>query len=176
MLKGNHVKREVLKYPDPTLKKVSKPVSGIDDDIRTLIEDMFETMYGNAGVGLAAPQVGVLKRVIVLDVSPVVEGEGPLAIVNPEIVSSEGEQESEEGCLCIPDYTALVKRSMSVVVRGLDREGAGIEIRAEGYVAKALQHEIDHLDGILFVDRLSPVKRDIFRRKYLKRAKTGAAV
>ncbi len=170
------MKREILKYPDPALKKVSKPVAEITDEIRELIDDMFETMYENGGVGLAAPQVGVLSRVIVMDISPVVEGGEPMAMVNPEIVDAEGEQESEEGCLCIPDFTALVKRSQKVVVRGIDRENREIEVEGEGFLAKALQHEVDHLNGILFVDRLSPVKRDVFRRKYLKKIKSGAAV
>jgi peptide deformylase len=170
------VKREILKYPDPTLKKVSQPVVEITGEIRELIDDMFETMYENEGVGLAAPQIGVLKRVIVLDVSPVVEGEEPLVLINPEIMEDEGEQESEEGCLCIPEFTASVRRAMRVVVRGIDREENELEIGAEGFLAKALQHEIDHLNGILFVDRLSPVKRDVFRRKNQKKSKSGAAV
>ncbi|NIO17520.1 MAG: peptide deformylase [Deltaproteobacteria bacterium] len=170
------MKREILKYPDPTLKKVSQPVKEITGEIRELIDDMFETMYENGGVGLAAPQIGVLKRVIVLDVSPILEGQEPLALVNPEIVSEEGEQESEEGCLCIPEFTASVKRAMKVVVRGIDRDMGEVEIEAESFLAKALQHEVDHLNGILIVDRLSPVKRDVFRRKYLKKMKSGAAV
>ncbi len=170
------MKREILKYPDPTLKKVSQPVKEITGEIGELIDDMFETMYENGGVGLAAPQIGVLKRVIVLDVSPIVEGQEPLALVNPEIVSEEGEQESEEGCLCIPEFTASVKRAMKVVVKGIDRDMREVEIEAESYLAKALQHEVDHLNGILIVDRLSPVKRDVFRRKYLKKMKSGAAV
>lgn len=170
------MKREILKYPDQRLKKVSEPVEAITGDVKRLIEDMFETMYANNGVGLAAPQVGELLRVVVLDVSPVVEGASPFALVNPEIIEEEGTQEGEEGCLCIPEFTAQVQRAMKVSMKGIDAEGSPVQIDAEGYLARALQHEVDHLNGILFVDRLSPVKRDIIRRKYLKKLRSGVAM
>ncbi|RMG59735.1 MAG: peptide deformylase [Deltaproteobacteria bacterium] len=167
------MKRDILKYPDPRLRRKAEPVSSVDEGVRELIRDMFETMYAEKGVGLAATQVGEPVRVVVLDVSPVVEDVEPFALVNPEIVSAEGSEEGEEGCLSVPDYTAPVKRAARVTVRALDEEGQEVEINAEGFLARALQHEIDHLDGILFVDRLSPVKKSIFRRKYAKIARSG---
>ena len=162
----------ILTYPNPELKKISRPVDKVDKDIVRLIDDMFETMYDAPGIGLAAPQVGVQKRVIVLDLGER-DGEevAPLAIVNPEIVSSEGETTFEEGCLSVPEFTADVVRAARVKLRGINRSGEAIEIDADGLLAIALQHEIDHLDGILFVDRIGTVKRDIFRRKLKKLAR-----
>ncbi|MBE9536776.1 MAG: peptide deformylase [Proteobacteria bacterium] len=166
--------REILTYPEPLLKKLSKPVDEVGDEIKTLISDMLETMYEAPGVGLAAPQVGVLKRVIVLDIE-YKEGERqPIVLVNPEIIESSGETTYEEGCLSIPEYNAEVVRASEVTVNGLDGEGHPLSIKADGLLAIALQHEIDHLDGILFVDRLGSMKRDIFRRKYKKLMKERA--
>ena len=166
----------ILTYPDPELKKISEPVEKIDDAITTLIDDMFETMYDAPGIGLAAPQVGVLKRVIVLDIGERDGEQGaPLALINPEIISSTGETTFEEGCLSVPEFTADVVRAEKVKIKGMNRKGEPIEIEADGLLAIALQHEIDHLDGILFVDRLGSVKRDIFKRKFKKALKQQKA-
>ncbi len=146
--------RTILTYPDPFLKKKAAPVSRVDGKVRELVRDMFETMRASSGVGLAAPQVGVGKRVIVVDVSPAEPGNPPLALVNPEIVERGGQVEGMEGCLSIPGVEAVVPRSETVRVRALDPEGAPVEVLGTGFLARALQHEIDHLDGILFIDRL----------------------
>lgn len=147
--------REILVYPDPFLARKAVPVDVVDDRIRALIRDMFETMYGAEGIGLAAPQVGVGKRVIVLDVSPVDETIPPIAVVNPEIVSRNGSSVAVEGCLSVPGVQGEVCRAETVEVRGLDEQGNPLRIQAVGILSRALQHEIDHLDGILFIDRLS---------------------
>jgi peptide deformylase len=149
------MRRNILVYPDPFLARKAAPVSAVDDRVRTLIRDMFETMYAAEGVGLAAPQVGVGKRVIVLDVSPVDESVPPMAIVNPEIVERKGSVAGEEGCLSVPGVQGEVCRAETVVVRGLDPEGKPLHLSASGILSRALQHEIDHLDGVLFIDRIS---------------------
>lgn len=158
--------RKILVYPDPKLKKKSAPVSVIDDKVRELARDMAETMYDAPGVGLAAPQVGVHQRVIVIDVSPKDEEPGLIVAINPEIVHAEGESCEEEGCLSVPRYGATVPRYARVMVKALDLEGEEVVYRADGLLAIAFQHEIDHLNGTLFVDHLSPLKKDIFRKKY----------
>lgn len=147
--------REILVYPDPFLARKAVPVTAVNDRIRALIRDMFETMYGAEGIGLAAPQVGVGKRVVVLDVSPVDETIPPIAVVNPEIVSRNGSSVAVEGCLSVPGVQGEVCRAETVEVRGLDEHGNPLRIQAVGILSRALQHEIDHLDGILFIDRLS---------------------
>ena len=149
------MRRNILVYPDPFLARKAAPVAAVDDRVRTLIRDMFETMYAAEGVGLAAPQVGVGKRVIVLDVSPVDESVPPMAIVNPEIVERKGSVAGEEGCLSVPGVQGEVCRAETVVVRGLDPEGKPLQLQADGILSRALQHEIDHLDGVLFIDRIS---------------------
>ena len=149
------MRREILLYPDPFLARKAAPVAAVDDRVRTLIRDMFETMYAAEGVGLAAPQVGVGKRVIVLDVSPVDESVPPMAVVNPEIVERKGSVLGEEGCLSVPGVQGEVCRAETVVVRGLDAEGKPLQLQAGGILSRALQHEIDHLDGVLFIDRIS---------------------
>jgi peptide deformylase len=149
------VQRPILTYPDPFLTKKAASVARVDDKIRDLVRDMFETMYAASGVGLAAPQIGVGKRVIVVDVSPVEEGSVPLALVNPGIVERGGQVEGTEGCLSLPGVEGVVPRAERVKVRALDPEGRPVKIEAEGILARALQHEIDHLDGILFIDRIS---------------------
>jgi peptide deformylase len=159
---------EILKYPHPILKKRSVKVSQIDEEIKKLIHDMRETMYGAGGIGLAACQVGISRRVIVLDVSPMDPQHSFFALVNPEIISEEGEVDHEEGCLSVPDCTEKVKRNEKVCVRGLSPEGMEIEIRGEGILAIALQHEIDHIDGILILDRMSRLKREVYRNKLKK--------
>jgi peptide deformylase len=159
---------EILKYPDPRLKKKSLPVEKFDDDLRRLIADMAETMYAAPGVGLAAPQIGRSLRLAVIDVTRANEGKNLLVLINPEIASADGECTWDEGCLSVPDYNEDVKRKEKVVVRYRDPEGKDCEIRAEGLLAIALQHELDHLDGILFIDRLSSLKRALYRRKLRK--------
>jgi len=146
--------RDILVYPDPFLARKAAPVAAVDDRVRTLIRDMFETMYAAEGVGLAANQVGVGKRVIVVDVSPVDEGIAPIAVVNPEIIERRGTVVGEEGCLSVPGVQGEVCRAETVVVRGLDERGNPLQFTAEGILSRALQHEIDHLDGILFIDRI----------------------
>ncbi len=158
--------RKILAYPDPELKKISAPVPEINDSIRELVRDMAETMYAAPGVGLAAPQVGVHQRVIVIDVSAKDEEPGLIVAINPVLVRGEGESYEEEGCLSVPRYGANVPRYASVVVSALDLDGEEVTYHAEDLLAIAFQHEIDHLDGILFVDHLSPLKKDIFRKKY----------
>lgn len=146
--------RPILTYPDPFLLKKAAPVSRVDDKVRELIRDMFETMHASSGVGLAAPQIGVGKRVIVVDVSPVEKETAPLALINPEIVDRRGLVEGTEGCLSIPGVEGIVPRAESVLVRALDPQGVPVQVPARGFLARALQHEIDHLDGILFIDRI----------------------
>lgn len=164
--------REIRILGDPVLRQKAEPVVEVDDEVRHLIADMFETMYDADGVGLAAPQVGVSLRVIVVD--PRDESVPPFALVNPEIVERAEEVErGEEGCLSIPGLREIVERSARVVVEGLDRDGLPRRIEAEGLVARILQHEIDHLDGILFIDRLSPLKRQMLLRRWQK-VKPGA--
>jgi peptide deformylase len=155
-------------YPDPVLKQKAEPVIAFDAELRRLADDMLETMYAAPGVGLAAPQVGISRRLIVLDCSPKDAPQSPLVAVNPEIVAGDGECCEEEGCLSVPEYYAKVVRQEQVRVRFQDLDGTTREIEADGLWAVCLQHEIDHLDGLLFVDRLSPLKRSLFRRKYQK--------
>ena len=159
---------EILKYPHPTLKKRSKEVERIDGGIKRLIHDMTETMYGANGIGLAACQIGVPQRVIVLDVSAIDPQHSFFAMINPEIISQEGEIDHEEGCLSVPDCFDKVKRKEKICVRGISPEGKEMEIAGEGILAFALQHEIDHLNGILILDRLSYLKREIYRNKLKK--------
>lgn len=146
--------RPILTYPDPFLTKKAVSVPRVDDKVRELVGDMFETMRAASGVGLAAPQIGVGRRVIVVDVSPVEQESTPVALVNPEIVERGGSVEGMEGCLSVPGVEGLVPRAESVLVRGLDLQGQPVRIRATGFLARALQHEIDHLDGTLFIDRI----------------------
>jgi peptide deformylase len=165
--------RTILTYPDPELKKKSAPVVVINDSIRQLAQDMAETMYHAPGVGLAAPQIGVHQRVIVIDISGRDEAPGLIVAVNPVIVHAEGEAFEEEGCLSVPQYAANVRRHARVVVKALDLEGNEQTWRADDLLSIAFQHEIDHLDGILFVDHLSPLKRDLFRRRARRLAESG---
>lgn len=163
--------REIKKYPDPVLKKKTARVERIDDSIQQLIDDMVETMYAAPGVGLAANQVGVSLQLAVIDLGEREEGEQrhPLiVIINPEIISQEGQITEEEGCLSVPDYSETVRRAKKVKVRALDRTGKPFEMEAEGLLAKAFQHEIDHLNGLLYIDRLSSLKKSFFKRRYKK--------
>lgn len=167
--------RQVLTYPDPFLRQPTQPVATVTEDTRRLIEDMIETMYAEPGVGLAAIQIGVDQSVIVYDVSPP-EGERQAqALINPEILEQSGSQLSEnEGCLSVPDFRADVQRAARVRVKGLDREGRPVEFAAEGFLAIVLQHEIDHLRGILFIDRISSLKRELYKRRVKKQMKHSA--
>jgi len=165
--------RKILTWPDPELKKKSAPVVVINDKIRELVKDMVETMYDAPGVGLAAPQIGVHQRVIIIDVSGKEEPPDLIVAINPVIVHAEGESYEEEGCLSVVKYAANVRRHASVVVKTLNLEGEEKTYRAEELLAVAFQHEIDHLDGILFVDHLSPLKREIFKRKQRRLAEAA---
>jgi peptide deformylase len=160
---------EILKYPHRLLKKRSQEIEKIDENTRRLIQDMIETMYDANGVGLAACQVGVSKRIIVLDVSPMDPEQDLLALINPEIVAEEEEIDHEEGCLSVPDCQEIIKRRQKVRVRGMSSEGKEIELEAQGILAIALQHEVDHLNGVLILDRMSGLKREIYRNKLRKK-------
>ena len=167
--------RPILTIPDGKLRQVAEPVATVDDGIRTLVNDMFETMYDAPGIGLAAPQIGVMKRVVVLDVAKRQDEEAkpdPLVVINPEITwSSEELSTYEEGCLSIPDYYEAVERPAVIRVAYLDRDGEHREIEAEGILATCLQHEIDHLNGVLFIDHISRLKRVRVMRRFEKAAK-----
>jgi peptide deformylase len=158
--------RTILSYPDPELKKKSAPVTVINEKTRELVRDMAETMYAAPGVGLAAPQIGIHQRVVVIDVSVKDDPPELLVAINPVIIHADGESYEEEGCLSVPKYAANVRRHARVVVKALDLEGEEVIWKADGLLAIAFQHEIDHLDGILFIDHLSPLKREMFRKRY----------
>jgi peptide deformylase len=160
---------EILTYPNPLLKKRCLEVEKIDGEVKRLIHDMTETMYEANGVGLAACQVGVNKRVIVLDVSPLDPEQDLFALVNPEIVAEEEEIDHEEGCLSVPDCLETIKRKQKVRVRGMSPEGKEVELEAQGILAIALQHEVDHINGVLILDRMSGLKREIYRKKLRKK-------
>ncbi len=163
---------EILTYPNKFLSQPTKPVTDIDEEIRNLIEDMAATMYEEPGIGLAAIQVGYDKSLLVYDVSPRDEERSLQVLINPRIVSSEGTTISEdEGCLSVPDFKADVKRAASILVEALGREGKPLRIEAEGLLAIVLQHEIDHLNGILFIDRISSLKRQMYKRRVKKNLK-----
>ncbi|WP_415921438.1 peptide deformylase [Tateyamaria sp. SN6-1] len=170
------MKRPILMHPDPRLKKVSAPVTDLTDELRTLADDMLATMYDAPGIGLAAPQVGVLSRLIVLDcVKEEGEAPRPMAMFNPEVVASSDEQNTyEEGCLSIPEQFADVTRPKLVQVRWIDMDGNEQEQEMDGLWATCVQHEIDHLDGKLFIDYLGPMKRQLITRKALKMKKEKA--
>ena len=164
----------ILTAPDPRLKKKAKPVEKVDDGVRRLMAEMLETMYAAPGIGLAAPQVGVGKRVLVLDVAREGEPKNPMKLVNPAIIwVSDDDSTYEEGCLSVPEHYAEVARPRAVKVRYLDETGAERIVEAEGLLATCLQHEIDHLDGILFIDHLSALKRNMILRKLLKEKKAA---
>jgi peptide deformylase len=160
--------RPILTFPNPELKKRSNPVTVITDKTRELVQDMADTMYDAPGVGLAAPQIGVHQRIIVIDISGKDEAPELIVAINPEIVHAEGEEFEEEGCLSVPKYSANVRRHARVVVKALNLDGEEVTYKADELLAIAFQHEIDHLDGILFIDHLSPLKRGIFRKRYLR--------
>lgn len=162
-------KHEILIYPDERLRKVAKPVASFDDSLSSLIGDMFETMYDAPGIGLAATQINVHRRIVVIDVSE--HKTEPLTLINPEILSMEGEAEGEEGCLSIPGIYESVSRAEKINFRAQDGQGQTYEREAEGLLAVCVQHEIDHLDGKMFVDYLSALKRRRIKKKMLKHEK-----
>ena len=165
--------RPIVKYGHPVLHAPAAPVSAIDDQTRNLVADMVDTMYAAPGIGLAAPQIGVALRVIVIDLSVGADQSQLITLVNPEFVLREGEQRHEEGCLSVPGYGGSPVRPARVTVKGLDLEGKERVYTATELLARAFCHEIDHIDGFLFVDRLTPLKRDLLKRKLKKRAKSG---
>jgi peptide deformylase len=161
--------REILLWPHPVLKQKARPVTTVDDALRTLIRDMFETMYAAEGVGLAAPQVGVLHRVIVLDTRPRQPESKPVAMINPELIALEGTTTYTEGCLSLPGEAEDVKRAARATVRYLDEQGVQQTMECDGLLAIAVQHETDHLDGTVFVDHLSSLKREFIKKRMVRR-------
>jgi peptide deformylase len=164
---------DILRFPDPRLRNRAKPVEAVDSAVAALVDDMFETMYQAPGIGLAATQVNVAKRVIVIDVSD--DKSQPLCLINPEILLAEGSEVMDEGCLSVPGVFDSVTRAERVRVRALDRNGESFELDADGLLAVCIQHEIDHLDGKLFVDYLSNLKRQRIRKKLEKEERQGGA-
>lgn len=161
---------EIKRYPDKILKEKTAPVENIDGALQRLIDNMIETMHAAPGIGLAAPQIGVSRKLLVADIGADEDNRDIplLVLINPEIVTSEDEIESEEGCLSLPDYRTNVKRAEKVFVRALNREGNPVEIEGRGLLSRALQHEIDHLNGILIIDRISSIKREFFKKRFHK--------
>ena len=159
-------KLPIIEFPDPRLRTVAKPVSRVDASIRKLVDDMFETMYHAPGIGLAATQVDVHQRVLVLDISE--DKSQPMVFINAEVLDSSGSQVYQEGCLSVPGIFADVTRAETVTVRALDRDGAAFELTADGLLAVCIQHEMDHLAGKVFVDYLSPLKRELVKKKLAK--------
>jgi peptide deformylase len=164
---------EILHFPDPRLRNLARPVTEVDDAVRQLVDDMFETMYAAPGIGLAATQVNVAKRIVVIDISE--DKTQPLCLINPEIIEKHGVEEMEEGCLSVPGVYDVVQRAERIRVRALDREGQVFETETDGLLAVCIQHEIDHLDGKLFVDYLSQLKRTRIRKKLEKEQRQSAA-
>jgi peptide deformylase len=165
--------RTILHYPDPRLREKATPIAVVDDEVRRLIDDMAETMYAAPGVGLAATQIGVAKRLFIVDVAGEDEPSDLRVFINPEIVASEGEQVWREGCLSFPGVAEDVERALKVTVRALDRDGKPFELTAEDLLAVAIQHEHDHLEGTLMIDHVGILKRRIIHRQMTKRAKEG---
>ena len=164
---------EIKKFPDKVLRNISKPVDKVDEELLKLIDDMFETMYVAPGIGLAAPQVGVLKRLVVIDITAGEDKSKQIAFINPEILEMRGEEEGEEGCLSVPGEYEIVKRASYVKVKYLNKEGETVELEAKGLFARAIQHEIDHLNGKLFIDKLSPIRKEMVKKKIKKRIAAG---
>ncbi len=157
---------EILHFPDPRLRKIARPVDKVGDQVRQTVKDMLETMYDAPGIGLAATQVNIQQQIIVMDVSEAKDA--PLCLINPEIISQEGDEEMQEGCLSVPGIFENVHRAARIIVKALDQNGNSISQQAEGLLAVCIQHEIDHLEGKLFVDYLSPLKRERVKKKLLK--------
>ena len=165
--------RPILKYGDDVLHQPARPVDAITSDVASVITDMIETMYAAPGIGLAAPQLGIPLRIFVVDISLGHDPNGLIVMVNPEFVSREGMQLEEEGCLSVPGFNATVVRPERAIVKGLDRTGAAQQREGTGLLARAFQHEMDHLDGTLFVDRLRGIKRDLIVRRIKKLTRAG---
>ena len=165
--------RPILRYGERGLHARAAPVTTFDDSLQQLVDDMIETMYAAPGIGLAATQVGVPLRAIVIDLSVGRKAEDLIVMLNPEFVSREGTQLEEEGCLSAPGFNATVVRPAKAVVKGLDRHGQDVTVEAEGLLARAFQHELDHLDGVVFIDRLRGIKRDLIVRRIQKLRKSG---
>jgi len=163
----------IVKYPEPVLEQPGEPVSEFNDELRKLVADMFETMYASQGIGLAAPQVGVSKRLTVVDLSQGKDPAQKLVLVNPEVILTEGRQYEEEGCLSFPEIREKVVRAAKVRIRAQDEKGKWFEMDGEELLARAFQHEIDHLDGVLFIFRMSPLKRSLSLRKIRKMQRDG---
>lgn len=159
--------RQIKTYPDPILRKVCKPVENINDETRALCDDMVETMRLAHGAGLAANQVGISLQLCVLDPRGK-KNDKPIILINPVIVERDSEEISEEGCLSFPKFYEFLKRSKNVLVKGINLKGEPFEMECEGFLARAIQHELDHLNGVLLIDHLSPVKKDLFKKKYMK--------
>jgi peptide deformylase len=170
---SNMAARELVKYPEPGLQEPCAPVEEFGEELRQLAEDMVETMRAESGIGLAAPQVGAGVQLTVIDLSGGADPEQLIQLVNPTVEIEEGEVREEEGCLSFPDVILTVPRPARVVVKGRDLAGGSVELEAEGLLARCLQHEIDHLNGVLFIDRVSPLKRDLTRRRIAKRIRAG---
>jgi len=168
-----HRIHEIVKYPDPVLSKAAETVSVFDEDVAQLVEEMFDSMYAAQGIGLAAPQINISKRITVIDVSFKERPEDKLALINPVILDRSGKQVEEEGCLSLPEIREKVQRSAWVKVRAQNVKGETFEVEGEELLARALQHEIDHLNGILFIDHLSRLKRDLVQRRIKKLQKNG---
>jgi peptide deformylase len=164
---------EVVKYPDPVLAKPGAPVTVFDAKLRTLVDEMFESMYAAQGIGLAAPQISISQRLTVIDCSFKKNPEEKIVLINPEIIERDGKQIEEEGCLSLPDIREKVQRAAWVKVKAQNVDGEWFEVEGEELLARAMQHEIDHLDGILFIDRLSRLKRDLVLRRIKKMQKNG---
>ena len=162
---------DILIYPDPRLRKTAAEVATVDGRVASLIDDMFETMYKAPGIGLAAPQIDVRERIIVIDLSE--NNDSPLTLINPVLLETEGTAETQEGCLSIPGIYETISRPAEVRVAAIDREGKPFELEADGLLATCIQHEIDHLNGKLFVDYLSPLKRNRIRKKLQKQTREG---
>lgn len=163
----------IVKLGDPVLETPTRPVEKFDEELKKLVDDMFESMYAAQGVGLAAPQIGISLRLAVIDVTNGKNPEAKLVCANPQIVTAEGEQREEEGCLSVPGFRGYVPRPMFVTVRAQDVAGKEFEMRGEGLLARAFCHEIDHLDGVVFITHLSILKRDLIKRKVRKLRKAG---
>ncbi|KAA6458631.1 peptide deformylase [Acidobacteria bacterium AB60] len=164
---------KIVKYPEPVLSQPGEPVTEFDDKLRQFVADMFETMYAAQGIGLAAPQVAVSKRVTVIDLSMGKDPAQKLVLVNPEIIARDGKQYEEEGCLSFPEIREKIQRAFKVSIRAQDERGKWFEMDGEELLSRAFQHEIDHLDGVLFLTRMSPLKRDLNLRKIRKMQREG---
>ncbi|MGH9682803.1 MAG: peptide deformylase [Candidatus Acidiferrales bacterium] len=163
----------IVKYGDPVLETPARSVEKFDDELKALVADMFESMYAAQGVGLAAPQIGVSVRLTVIDVTNGKNPEAKLVLANPEIIHADGEQREDEGCLSLPGFRGVIPRPLYATVRAFDADGKEFEMRSEGLLARAFCHEIDHLNGVLFLNHLSMLKRDMIRRKIRKMKKAG---